>query len=395
MRASHPFGQTFRSAADQLATVEHPDPVPVLVPHARLAFEGFSKTGKMFFQRRTRRDQIVRVCVLHPGGDADGSELVQGVANQLGPAFVKTGLAGLHVPLPGTHASAPQNVGQALALLGKLLFRYFSGGDVAVRNDGTLHAQAHRAHTHGKPEQSLWSRARKFKVETGQMPFEDRHNAVPGIACIVAGTRAYLQVIGPDVRGGGRLTWLQAVVPRKLLPSCIDRQDGAGVVYHRDLAWHRVQHVLCEGLAFMQRLHSLQALRHIVNIAMPQRAAVGLADRGGLAFHPQHVPRRVIHAIALVPQRQRVCRALNRSPDAYQVVRVKHLKDAVCVMRCGFWTHPVNGFNARAGVGEDGGAIGHELVLIDKTGQMRGQHLQSVQQVVDCVFGLLALGHVA
>ena len=145
----------------------------------------------------------------------------------------------------------------------------------------------------------------------------------------------------------------------------------------------------------MQRLHSLQALLHIVNIAMPQRAAVGLADRGGLAFHPQHVPRRVIHAIALVPQRQRVCRALNRSPDAYQVVRVKHRKHPAGILDYVLRTNPVNGFNACAGIGEVRSAIDHEAVLIDKAGQVPPQRLQAGQQVADCVFGLLALGHVA
>ena len=116
VRAGHPARPAVVAAAEQLAAVEHPDPVPVLVAHARLAFIGGRGAVEMPVDQHRRAAQVVRVREVAPGGDRGGAEFCQRAADDLRPAFVEHRLAGLDVPFPGADIGALDDVGQALAL---------------------------------------------------------------------------------------------------------------------------------------------------------------------------------------------------------------------------------------------------------------------------------------
>ena len=102
--------------------VVHPDPVTVAVPHAALHVVVLALSREDLPQLRVGRLEVVRVREPCPRLDADRREVVQGAADDLGPALVEHRLPGLHVPLPGAGArSLDDAVQPPLALLHLLL----------------------------------------------------------------------------------------------------------------------------------------------------------------------------------------------------------------------------------------------------------------------------------
>ena len=119
VRAEHPLGRAVGAVGAQRAAVLHVDPVagavaqaePVLVP-GRLA-------AQVAARRCVRAGEVVGVGEAPPGLDRQRCELVQAIAEHLRPAGVVDGLAGLHVPFPGTGAGAGEDGLQALAFVGE------------------------------------------------------------------------------------------------------------------------------------------------------------------------------------------------------------------------------------------------------------------------------------
>ena len=89
-----------------LAAVQHPDPVAVLVAHARLTGVDVQVPGEMRFEKLVGALQILGMGEASPSLDGGRGELGQRVADDLGPAFVEHRASALHLPVPEPGAGA-------------------------------------------------------------------------------------------------------------------------------------------------------------------------------------------------------------------------------------------------------------------------------------------------
>ena len=113
VRAVHPLRLAVARTRHHPATVEDPHPVPRLVAQAQLHLVVVGFAPEVLLQPLVALDQVVGVGQLLQGIDGGRLELGQRVADDLGPAFVVAGLAGLHVPFPGAGARTVQNARQS------------------------------------------------------------------------------------------------------------------------------------------------------------------------------------------------------------------------------------------------------------------------------------------
>jgi len=117
MRAEHHQGRTFVSPGKHFPPVKHPNPMPVFVFHAAFKFVIVKFPLEMPFQQLVATFQIIGVGKSRPGFYGNRGNLIEGVADDLRPAFVKNGFTCFDIPFPGANVSAVKN-----ALKAPLLF---------------------------------------------------------------------------------------------------------------------------------------------------------------------------------------------------------------------------------------------------------------------------------
>ena len=104
--AIHQQGFAVRRERHHAPGVAYPHRVAVSVLHAKYRFIARRHTGKVPLQRRLGLRQIVRVAEARPGFNGGGLQLIQRVAQHLGPDGVEHRLTRLHVPFPGGGSGA-------------------------------------------------------------------------------------------------------------------------------------------------------------------------------------------------------------------------------------------------------------------------------------------------
>ena len=128
--AVHPFRFAVFGQCGDLAPVEHPYPLAVFMTHAAFVVVVLRSALETSLQQPVRLLQVVGVREFDPGVDGHGGNLFERVADDVGPALVEDGLAGLDVPLPGADVRAPENVVEPLLLVDERLFRAYAPSDV-------------------------------------------------------------------------------------------------------------------------------------------------------------------------------------------------------------------------------------------------------------------------
>ncbi len=93
-----------------------PHPVAIFMAHSRFNIVVLGFLVKTGLQISLRGFQIIGMSKVKPRLNANGVQLVQRVANDLGPTFIECCFAGLHIPLPSADASPLNNVTKALLL---------------------------------------------------------------------------------------------------------------------------------------------------------------------------------------------------------------------------------------------------------------------------------------
>ncbi len=132
MGAAHEEGFAIGGAGDELAAVGDPDPAAVFMAHAGLVVVVVEFTVEVLLEEFAAGFQVVWVCEVDPSLDRDGLEFSERIAEDIGPAFVENGFAGLDVPFPGADLGTFDDGGEAGAFEaegfgGLLLF-----GDIAA-----------------------------------------------------------------------------------------------------------------------------------------------------------------------------------------------------------------------------------------------------------------------
>ena len=117
--AEHPPGPTVGVAARDLASRQHPDPVPVLVAQPRLALVSRQFARDMLLQQGFGTEPILLVREGVPGGHRGGTQFSGRVAHDLRAALVEPDGAGLEVPLPGADVGACDDPAQPFASLSR------------------------------------------------------------------------------------------------------------------------------------------------------------------------------------------------------------------------------------------------------------------------------------
>ena len=127
-----------------------------------------------------------------------------------------------------------------------------------------------------------------------------------------------------------------------------------------------------------------------MDIAVPQRATVAFALGVGLAAQPAHCAIGKAHPIFALPWGEVDRRQADGGDHPLQVIRVNGGKYRIGVVLHVFRRQLVNVANPLAGVGEAGGAVRAQSVLIDHARHLGHQLAQARLQLGPGRFGLLA-----
>ncbi len=100
-----------------LTAIENPSPASVFVAHPGFAFVIVQLPGQMPLDHLAAPDEIIGVGVVDPGLNRCRSDLLESVADDLGPSLIKDGLAALDVPLPRSDIGPFDNPIQPFFLL--------------------------------------------------------------------------------------------------------------------------------------------------------------------------------------------------------------------------------------------------------------------------------------
>ena len=80
--------------------VVNPDPVTVFMPHSRFAFVAFQFAFPVLCKELAGVFEVVWMACIKPGIDRYWCQLIECVANNVGPAFTERGFSGFDVPVP-------------------------------------------------------------------------------------------------------------------------------------------------------------------------------------------------------------------------------------------------------------------------------------------------------
>ena len=130
MGATDPQRIALFVTADQLAATVNPNPIAVLVTHARITFVVIQIASQMACEQSSGNGHILRVEQVSPVLTVEGPQLFLAVADNGGPTVVDQRLAGFNIPFPGAHVGCLNNARKPSTLVFKGELHLFAGSNI-------------------------------------------------------------------------------------------------------------------------------------------------------------------------------------------------------------------------------------------------------------------------
>ena len=172
-------------------------------------------------------------------------------------------------------------------------------------------------------------------------------------------------------------------------------QDGVGVRVPLPQPVLNGRHGQAQpGFAAAQRFYHGVLLGHIVDVAVPQGAAIGLTLGVGSARQPADFAIRSYLAPFKGPGLQRVCRLPDAGRQSIHVLRMHTGKGLVCIGLRRLWRDAVDVHDARTGIRKARAAVCAQPELVNHAWHLCQQFGQARLHLGTCGFRLMPLGDI-
>ena len=349
---------------DDVAPAQDPDPGAVSPAHAKLGRVTLRvRRGDHPGDAIDRRLKVIRMAERFPGFKTHRQ---RGLAPEhLVPAKTVVRLAGLVIPLPDRVAGRPDRQGESLGGLPQGLLGLLAVGDVHVHAGeslaGALPGDLEDARqTHSLPAVP----ATKGKLgRTDRLSrAANKGNRIAKHRRLVRGQDQLLDAPADRLAGGITVEQFGRLVPQDDASVGIEPLDG----HVGSVADDRREALL----ALPPRLFGQHAVGHVIDVAVPEDAAIRLALGDGVPLQPAKSPLREIDAILATPGLHRRGRSENRFRHSVEILGMNPMKHQFRREPGFSGRNLVNLPDSLAGVRKTTLSVGPALELINHPGHL-------------------------